>query len=104
MEAEDENQNGDWLELRQGAEALLPTFDAEGEMTFAWRSPGSRYFLQGEPVHAGDVLELLLDDGQWQPVRFEWSAAPERRPIMVINQHDAFALPDQAIFRWSQRK
>ena len=104
MEPDNENQNGDLLELRRELEELLPTLDADGEMTFTRRSPGSHYFLQGEPIHAGDVLELLLDDGEWQPVRFEWSTEPDRKPIVVINQETALALPDQARFRWPQRK
>jgi hypothetical protein len=34
---------------------------------------GPRYFLDGQPVHAGTLLELLEPDGTWMLGRYEWS-------------------------------
>lgn len=34
---------------------------------------GFRFYLEGEPIHAGDVIEIETGAG-WRRVRFEWSA------------------------------
>jgi hypothetical protein len=33
---------------------------------------GPRYYLADEPLHAGDMLELLTDDGSWVTGRYEY--------------------------------
>jgi TusA-related sulfurtransferase len=40
----------------------------------------------------GDTLELLLDDGHWLPIRYEWSWQPNVPPTA----HIALGLPDDA--------
>ena len=41
---------------------------------------GLRYYLAGKSIHAGELLELLLDDGSWALGRFEWSYRKEDWP------------------------
>lgn len=41
---------------------------------------GRRYYLAEMPIHAGELLELLLDDGLWALGRFEWNYQKEDRP------------------------
>ena len=48
------DENGDLLELQVEAGGL-------------------RYYLSGKPIHAGELLELLLDDGRWVLGRYEWN-------------------------------
>ena len=68
-----------------------------------------RYVLGGEPLHAGDVIEVELVGGRFAPARFEWSHGPEgqRRGCFVLGLaagHDAFIdLPDGAPARWPAR-
>ena len=41
---------------------------------------GPRHFLNGHLVDAGSSLELLLEDGTWLPIRYEWSWQPDTQP------------------------
>ncbi|MDB4970196.1 MAG: hypothetical protein JWN44_5885 [Myxococcales bacterium] len=38
------------------------------------------YFLDGEPLHPGDPVELLLQDEQWLAGTYEWSGHEIRWP------------------------
>lgn len=96
----EERDEGALLALRREPECVGPVFDAEGRLTFQRRSSGRRYFLGGRGVHAGDLLEMLLADGRWQPVRFEWNYQAADRPILFTNEETGFALPEGARFRW----
>jgi hypothetical protein len=33
---------------------------------------GPRYYFADEPLHAGDIVELLTDDGSWVTSRYEY--------------------------------
>ncbi len=74
---------------------------------------GQRHFLDGRPVHAGAMLELLLGDGHWLPVRYEWSWSHDAPPTAHAAlggpdgavRHDvtpavSFELPPRAVVRW----
>jgi len=78
---------------------------------------GQRHYLDGRPVHAGDTLELLLDDGCWLRVRYEWSWQPDvaptahialglpasaRKQLSIDPPTTSFALPPRAILRWPE--
>src|SRR5262249_45823619 len=88
------------LELRREPESLLRTIDAEGQFTFTRRSPGDRYFLNGNPIHAGDLLEMRLDDGAWQRVRFEWNPKFHEKPILCFDDERTMTLAEDKCFRW----
>ena len=77
---------------------------------------GLRHFLNGRAVLAGAGLELLLADGHWVPVRYEWdfeSGKPPRAYLLLGGpeqalRHDAtpvveFALAPRAVLRWPER-
>lgn len=77
---------------------------------------GQRHFLAGRPVAAGTGLELLLPDGRWQPIAYEWSWGQDKPPTasLVLGGPDpaerhgdlpvvSFALPPSAVLRWPQR-
>jgi len=34
---------------------------------------GPRYYLDGKPLHAGDVLQFRRADGDWQAARYEYT-------------------------------
>jgi len=74
---------------------------------------GQRHFLDGRPVHAGATLELLLGDGHWLPIRYEWSwsldasptahaglGGPDRAVRRDVTPAVSFDLPPRAILRW----
>ena len=42
-----------------------------GTLKLHRQTDGPRYYLDGEPVHAGDILEAMTPNGCWQTVRFE---------------------------------
>lgn len=77
---------------------------------------GQRHFLDGHPVHAGAALEVLMANGTWLRVRYEWSFADGTLPTAAaaLGVPDAaqnfqepsiveFALPADAILRWPDR-
>lgn len=45
-----------------------------------------RHFLDGQPIHCGDALELKLTDGTWMTVRYELDSYKngERRPLLYF--------------------
>lgn len=80
-------------------------------------SGGLRHYLQGEPVSAGTVLELLMSDGSWLSGRYEWGFRRDepalfckyvRVPGVDLDGYPnreqvCFALPKDALLRWPVR-
>jgi hypothetical protein len=96
-------EEGVQLELRQDPECLCPTVDAAEQLTFQWRSPGLRYYLDGEGIHAGDMLEMQLDDGAWKRARYEYTWNPVTQTLeafLHFSEERCIPLPIQARFRW----
>lgn len=69
------------------------------------RDPGGlRHYLDGQPVHAGQSLEVLMSRG-WVACRYEWSFDPDRPPRLYLDMpgaEDAAVLhaPEGTRFRW----
>lgn len=74
---------------------------------------GPRHFLDGRPVHAGTTLELMLADGRWVRIRYEWGwqadapptahlplGIPESAEKLADPTSVSFDLPARAILRW----
>jgi len=99
-ETEHEFDRGASLECRAESACEYPSLDAEGNLIFRFGSPGKRYYLADQGVHAGDLLEMLLDDGAWQRVRFEWNPHEEEHPVLITDEDNAFRLDDMMRFRW----
>lgn len=38
-----------------------------------WELGGPRNYLDGKPMHAGEILEVELSDGSWTTARYEYS-------------------------------
>jgi len=58
-----------------------------GNLELRREPSGLRHYLDGEPVHCGTGLELLLADGRWMSARYECALAttPEgREPTVVL--------------------
>jgi hypothetical protein len=53
---------------------------------------GFRHYLNGEPVRAGELLELRLDDGAWVRGRYEWSFSNDDLPRLHL-RNDNRSLP-----------
>jgi hypothetical protein len=92
-------------------------YEPHTQLILANSAGGRRHFLDGQPVHAGDRLEVQLPDGSWLPVRYEWSWDPKRpatahfglsvpaqareiEPGPVVS----FEIPPRAILRWPPRQ
>ena len=96
------------LELSEGApllrraepECQYPRMDAEGNLTLRFGSPGERYTLNGQGVHAGDLLEMRLDDGAWTHVRYEWNPHWQEPPVLIVEEETDLWLNDAMRFRW----
>lgn len=43
-----------------------------GRLELKWELGGPRNYLAGKPLHAGEVLDVELDDGSWVPARYEY--------------------------------
>lgn len=59
-----------------------------------------RYYLDGDPVNCGTVLELF-EDGGWMIGRFEWSGDPADTPTFHIGER-IISLTEQSLLRWSK--
>ncbi len=58
-----------------------------------------RHFVGGQPVHCGDMLEVLLDDGGWALGRYEWNPARGGHPTLDLGG-DALFLTVASQLRW----
>ena len=109
LEAADEACYDDW-----DAEHFQPMlgYEPHQHLVLGRSDGGQRHYLDGRPVHAGAGLELLLADGQWLPVRYEWSwddkaprayaalGAPAEAARQELHPLVEFSLPARAILRW----
>ncbi len=67
---------------------------------------GLRYYLAGEPVHAGDLLEILLDDGSWALGRYEWNYQNGQWPWFYVDTDSGSMIdlnPERSRLRWPQK-
>lgn len=58
-------------------------------LKFKWQPDGPRYYLDGEPVHAGNILEARNGDGTWTTVRFEYHWDRKKntvQPFLILSQ------------------
>lgn len=65
-----------------------------GPLVLVDEESGLRHYLAGEPVHAGDTLELQLGRSElgpglygasgWLLGRYEWTFEPGRRPLLIV--------------------
>lgn len=114
LEDLDEQCRAEWH-----VEHLSPLLDEDpnNHLVLARTNGGPRHFLAGQPVHAGEPLELQLDGGTWLPVTYEWSWQPDRPPtgtIALAGPPGAaragveppvarLDLPPSAVLRWPDR-
>lgn len=63
-------------------------------------SGGPRYYLDGQPIHAGDVLEVWRD-GAWHCVRFEWCHLQEITPVLYYSDDRGWLMRDDELMRWA---
>lgn len=97
-----------------------------GRLQLRQEPSGPRHYLDGEPVHAGQVLELALFEGVavtaagdadpvWLRGRYEWSYQPGDLPRFFLELGNGlalgrgecvalaeFRLPAAAVLRWPQ--
>jgi hypothetical protein len=64
---------------------------------------GLRHYLGGEPVHAGDLLELWRD-GAWLTGRYEWNARQEPAPALYLSAERSVGLTAEDLLRWPGRR
>ena len=108
------------LEMSAGrlrwAEATMERLDGAGErgtgetLLLGQGSGGPRHFLDGEPVHAGEILLLLTVDG-WLGVRYEWSFDVNSEPTAYMALPGAFEttqipfrIPADARLAWPKKR
>lgn len=63
-------------------------------------SGGLRHYLDGKPVHAGSMLELLEPDGSWLLGRYEWSFCRGDEPSFYLGVGQMRMLGADARLRW----
>lgn len=79
-----------------------------GYLQFHRQRDGPWCLLDGEPVHAGDIVEIRTYDGQWTMARFEYAWDRESRevePFLIVpNPDGGHRLLDEHVdCRWPDR-
>ena len=81
--------------------------DENGErLDLRLEAGGLRYYLDGKPIHAGDLLELLLDDGSWALGRYEWNYRKEDPPWFYVHTESGDCIdlnPKSSQLRWPEK-
>jgi hypothetical protein len=86
------------LELRVEVIPRSPLIEKIERDTGQMLTHEHRHYLEGQPVHCGDTLEMYRE-GQWTLGRYEWSGEPEDSPTFHFG-HDAIPLDDSFLLRW----
>jgi hypothetical protein len=63
---------------------------------------GPRYYLANEPLHAGDIVEFLTDDGSWLSGRYEyhWNRSDGNLAAYLCVGEETFPIRETATLRW----
>jgi len=90
--------------------------EGQGQLELRQEAGGPRHYLTDEPIHAGDLLEILLPDGVWLGGRYEWDFRNGGRPLFYFalggewehtQGHEplqvATRIPETATLRWPRR-
>jgi len=86
------------LELRAEAIPRCSVIEAIEEITGRSLTEEFRHYLENQPVHCGNTLELYRD-GQWVGGRYEWTGNTEDLPTFH-SKEETFALEESALLRW----
>ena len=105
-----------WEEWRVEHFEPLLGYEPHTQLILGSSDGGQRHYLNGRPVHAGTSLELLMPDGSWLRIRYEWGFSEQHPPraYAAIGMPQAaekiqepslieFELPRDAILRWPTR-
>ncbi|HET9442277.1 MAG TPA: hypothetical protein VFO65_03070 [Acidimicrobiales bacterium] len=114
-------QGGTYSPTEEGSEAAgdewhhahwrpLVTPAAERRLILGCDGGGRRHFLDGEAVHCGTPLELLVAGGAWVGVRYESAAGEAVAYLGLGGPGEAFGatdcvhfrLPADAVLRWPE--
>jgi hypothetical protein len=86
------------LELRREAIPRCPAIEAIEEITGQAVTEEIRHYLEDQPVHCGNTLELYRN-GQWLGGRYEWTGNAEDMPTFHTGT-ETLALDESALLRW----
>jgi hypothetical protein len=67
---------------------------------------GLRNYVDGEEVHAGDVLEMLIAVGIWIAGRYEWTYREDERPVFYMGERgpdEGVLISAADVLRWPGR-
>ena len=82
----------------------MPATTEGGRLELVRESSGLRHVLTGQPVHAGDGLEIQFEAGVWLAGRYEWSFQEGTRPLLYLGLAGGslacFEIPEAALLRW----
>jgi hypothetical protein len=103
-------------EWHAGHYAPLLGYDPSRLLILTREGGDVRHVLDSRPVPLGALLELLVGDGRWQPVSYQWNREPEQPPTGTLalgappgaqrlgrRHYVMFTLPPDAILRWPSR-
>lgn len=96
----------EWHRLELRSEHADPVVEAVlASLSGSERREQLRHYLDGQPLHAGDLAELRVE-GQWQIVRYEWTFR-RADPLMLIGDNSQVyrieAAASEVALRWSAR-
>jgi len=63
---------------------------------------GLRHYLDGAPIHCGDLLEMRTDDGAWVVVRYEWNQRVADTASLICSDNVLFDLDPATHLRWPE--
>ncbi|APZ95864.1 hypothetical protein [Fuerstiella marisgermanici] len=71
-----------------------------GHLELQHESSGLRHYLDGQPVHAGSLIEVFTESTGWTPARYEWSFLESRPATAWISDEEIVDLDPDMPVRW----
>ncbi len=63
---------------------------------------GYRHYLAGQPLHAGEHVEMFVPGAGWTLGRYEWNYQPDRPAWICFDDERAVAVTDEQRLRWPE--
>ena len=81
--------------------AIGPNPDDVHYLELRDEASGLRYYLEGKPLHAGDLISVFTEHG-WQEGRYEWNNREDSTPSVWFDDEDGMVIEAETPCRQPQ--